>query len=110
MEAAKAYDTAAFKLRGSKAILNFPHDIGNSPVQDNRKRSADMITDAEEVEMKVPKKEEDVIEEEKSTTTTEISPLTPSNWTGVWENDKGIFKIPLLSPLPPPCSKLSTSI
>ncbi|WCJ36425.1 Ethylene-responsive transcription factor 5 [Euphorbia peplus] len=30
IEAAKAYDSAAFRLRGSKAILNFPLEIGNS--------------------------------------------------------------------------------
>nr|AEQ93555.1 AP2/ERF transcription factor [Artemisia annua] len=30
IEAAKAYDRAAFKLRGSKAILNFPLEIGYS--------------------------------------------------------------------------------
>ncbi|KAI3731234.1 hypothetical protein L1987_62421 [Smallanthus sonchifolius] len=29
VEAAKAYDTAAFKLRGNKAILNFPLEIGS---------------------------------------------------------------------------------
>ncbi|XP_078163306.1 uncharacterized protein LOC144558351 [Carex rostrata] len=28
IEAAKAYDLAAFKMRGSKAILNFPNEIG----------------------------------------------------------------------------------
>ncbi|KAK1392860.1 Ethylene-responsive transcription factor [Heracleum sosnowskyi] len=105
VQAAKAYDSAAFKLRGSKAILNFPHDIGNSPApgEDGRKRSGDMTGDGER---KVAKKEEEVIEDEKKA---EISPLTPSNWTGVWEggkNDKGIFEIPLLSPLPPACSKV----
>ncbi|KAE8670912.1 Ethylene-responsive transcription factor 5 [Hibiscus syriacus] len=30
IEAAKAYDRAAFKLRGSKAILNFPLEAGKS--------------------------------------------------------------------------------
>lgn len=110
VEAAKAYDSAAFKLRGSKAILNFPHDIGNSPapVQDGRKRSGDTVVVVEDGEVtKVAKREEEVIEDHK----TEIDPLTPSNWTGVWEggkNDKGIFEIPLLSPLPPACSKVST--
>lgn len=28
IEAAKAYDSAAFKMRGSRAILNFPVDAG----------------------------------------------------------------------------------
>ncbi|GFQ03182.1 ethylene-responsive transcription factor 5, partial [Phtheirospermum japonicum] len=31
VEVARAYDRAAFKLRGSKAILNFPLDIGKCP-------------------------------------------------------------------------------
>ncbi|MFS7960925.1 putative transcription factor AP2-EREBP family [Helianthus anomalus] len=33
VEAAKAYDTAAFKLRGNKAILNFPLEIGGEPAE-----------------------------------------------------------------------------
>ncbi|KAI3817896.1 hypothetical protein L1987_11696 [Smallanthus sonchifolius] len=39
VEAAKAYDTAAFKLRGNKAILNFPLEIG-SPYE-----AAEMVTE-----------------------------------------------------------------
>ncbi|XVE56443.1 hypothetical protein DITRI_Ditri04bG0009700 [Diplodiscus trichospermus] len=40
-EAAVAYDRAAFKMRGSKALLNFPHRIGNNepePVRITAKR------------------------------------------------------------------------
>lgn len=117
VEAAKAYDSAAFKLRGSKAILNFPHHIGNSPApvqDDGRKRSGDMAVEDDGYVSKVAKREaEEVIEDDDKSRITEISPLTPSNWTGVWEggkNDKGIFEIPLLSPLTPACSKVSTSI
>ncbi|KAL8126279.1 hypothetical protein AgCh_013532 [Apium graveolens] len=115
VEAAKAYDSAAFKLRGSKAILNFPHDIGNSPapVEDGRKRSGERAVVEDGDARKVVKREQEEVIEDKSRGVTEVSPLTPSNWTGVWEggkNDKGIFEIPLLSPLTPACSKLSTTI
>ncbi|KAL3524123.1 hypothetical protein ACH5RR_016957 [Cinchona calisaya] len=39
VDAARAYDCAAFRMRGRKAILNFPSDAGRSspPVNSNRK-------------------------------------------------------------------------
>ncbi|XP_071734343.1 ethylene-responsive transcription factor 5-like [Rutidosis leptorrhynchoides] len=99
IDAAKAYDRAAFKLRGSKAILNFPLQIGNltelPEVKSNgRKR---ILKDAD-----VGKKES----MKKMKTETEVSdtPLTPSSWTAVWGcvegegNGEGIFEVPPLSP------------
>ncbi|KAL0403032.1 UNVERIFIED_CONTAM: Ethylene-responsive transcription factor 5 [Sesamum radiatum] len=109
VEAAKAYDRAAFKLRGSKAILNFPLEIGTSnPLPENetaasigcRKRGRE--SECEQRERKEVKREE--TEEAKSESeVTAAVPLTPSSWTAVWDSGdvKGIFEVPLLSPLSP---------
>ncbi|EPS63334.1 hypothetical protein M569_11452, partial [Genlisea aurea] len=88
-EAARSYDRAAFRLRGSKAILNFPLEIGNSdaPQEDaGRKRETAM--------KKVFKTEDGSSSEEVPL------PLTPSIWTDIWDgsNVRGIFEIPPLSP------------
>ncbi|XWS60139.1 hypothetical protein CRYUN_Cryun07bG0008900 [Craigia yunnanensis] len=122
IEAAKAYDRAAFKLRGSKAILNFPLEAGKSNsagsvlTEDSfsRKRRREEEEEEECLESKVVKREE-VTEEKvvvmaaaKETVTVNESVipgvcLTPSNWTGFWDSEdmKGIFNIPPLSPLSP---------
>ncbi|XVF54903.1 hypothetical protein PTKIN_Ptkin05aG0217900 [Pterospermum kingtungense] len=126
IEAAKAYDRAAFKLRGSKAILNFPLEAGKSDSQQSselthedsisRKRGREVEEEVEErLESKVVKTEEVTEEEvatiaeaakETVTVTESVTPgvcLTPSNWTGFWDSEdmKGIFSIPPLSPLSP---------
>ncbi|TKY70798.1 Ethylene-responsive transcription factor 5 [Spatholobus suberectus] len=93
IEAAKAYDRAAFKLRGSKAILNFPLEAG----ADDRKRRREEEEEVGEVEVvKREKIEESDVSRIKDT------PLTPSSWLGFWGSDvNGIFTVPPLSPLSP---------
>ncbi|KAL4385491.1 hypothetical protein GQ457_15G010720 [Hibiscus cannabinus] len=107
IEAAKAYDRAAFKLRGSKAILNFPLEVGSgrldvTTVNVERKRSRDDGDGGEESQVKTVKREKD----EDGTKAREKgdAPLTPSIWTSFLDMDndtKGIFNMPLLSPLSP---------
>ncbi|MBA0794568.1 hypothetical protein Gohar_018883, partial [Gossypium harknessii] len=106
IEAAKAYDEAAFKLRGSKAILNFPLEAGKSSSAHSEltkaciKRKREEEEEEGRVESKVVKreKEENAVKETGSVTPGVC--LTPSNWTGFWDSEdmKGIFSIPPLSP------------
>ncbi|KAM7274023.1 hypothetical protein ACFE04_028687 [Oxalis oulophora] len=97
VEAAVAYDKAAFKLRGSKAILNFPLDASKyklSCMEDNygKKRKAEET----EREVKMVKRSEgnnNVV-------------LTPSSRKAIWDGEdkdliSSIFNVPLLSPLSP---------
>ncbi|XP_059644494.1 ethylene-responsive transcription factor 5-like [Cornus florida] len=107
IEAAKAYDRAAFKMRGSKAILNFPLEAGKSydtlssaTVDGGRKRCRG---GEEGVEQKPVKKERS----SESNTSSSLSgqaacPLTPSSWKAVWDQSvNGIFNLSPLSPLSP---------
>ncbi|KAL7107417.1 hypothetical protein ACP275_06G052800 [Erythranthe tilingii] len=116
VEAAKAYDRAAFKLRGSKAILNFPLDIGNfnssaaadeaapaAIVRRKRGRESEM-EEKEKKEVKTNQRSAEEIPEVKTEvgeSTAAAGPLTPSSWTPVWGfgDEKGIFEVPPLSPL-----------
>ncbi|KAK8650233.1 hypothetical protein V6N13_139879 [Hibiscus sabdariffa] len=101
IEAAKAYDRAAFKLRGAKAILNFPLEAGkpdSGAIDGDRKRCRDDGA-GEERRAKVVKRENKNVTRAKDN---DGAPLTPSNWSAVWDLDddmKSIFNVPLLSPL-----------
>ncbi|KAI4377924.1 hypothetical protein MLD38_015478 [Melastoma candidum] len=82
-EAARAYDRAAFRLRGSKAILNFPLDAGKlhvslqegTGVGARKRQRVDGGGDSKE----------------------EVRPLTPSSWAESWSEqdaETGIFNLP----------------
>ncbi|KAL4323359.1 hypothetical protein GQ457_11G030100 [Hibiscus cannabinus] len=114
--AARAYDRAAFKLRGSKAILNFPLEAGkpNSAESESESESTDdsfpkkreREEEEEETDRSVERKvlvvKKEEVTETESVTTSGVC-LTPSNWKGFWDSEemKGIFSVPPLSPLSP---------
>ncbi|XP_062073910.1 ethylene-responsive transcription factor 5-like [Humulus lupulus] len=103
IDAAKAYDRAAFKLRGSKAILNFPLETGNfkrsAVVQTKRRREDEEATECNAV---VAVKKEKLTEFDDAISYIKDMPLTPSDWTTVCESEgKGFLNVPPLSPLSP---------
>ncbi|KAJ9147666.1 hypothetical protein P3X46_029801 [Hevea brasiliensis] len=95
IEAAKAYDRAAFKLRGSKAILNFPLEAGklhtcvNDRNERKRPRESEIVEGETKKVVKIEEAERDVA-------------LTPSSWTAVWDcvDLKGTMPLSPLSPHP----------
>ncbi|KAH0465416.1 hypothetical protein IEQ34_005519 [Dendrobium chrysotoxum] len=95
LEAARAYDRAAFHMRGSKAILNFPNEVGRSakwirsPVAATVKGKREVENEKLEVfERNIPTLE---------------GPSTTSSWTAVWEDldVQGDFNLQPLSSLSP---------
>lgn len=119
LEAAKAYDKAAFRLRGSKAILNFPLDAGKSPVSDGTPAATTFG-----VKREIREEEECDLNDDASASLKKMklvsssgcadvaaSLLTPSSWMPFWDfgdvKEGSIFSIPPLSPLSPfPCYQL----
>lgn len=94
IEAARAYDQAAFRLRGSKAIVNFPLEVGTwNPRADvgQNKRKRDGEGEEVTVVAKALKTEESHAVE------TETSSLTAVDDWDLTE----LLSMPLLSPLSP---------
>ncbi|KFK24042.1 hypothetical protein AALP_AAs42697U000300 [Arabis alpina] len=89
IEAARAYDQAAFRLRGSKAIVNFPLEVDNW----SNKRKRD---DGGEVE-------EETVAEKKVAKTEEVEETNDVKVEAVideWDFTE-LLNMPLLSPLSP---------
>lgn len=114
VEAALAYDRAAFKMRGSKAILNFPNEIGSSP--DSARPPPPPPKPSVALPLMLPEKrgreetrggEGRGVKKERSEES-ELNipaeePLTPSMWSAIWDGADvmGFFNLPPLSPLSP---------
>lgn len=101
VEAAKAYDRAAFKLRGSKAILNFPLEIGNFKRENDGVAEKISATKKRDIGTENKGGNNKRLKEMNSVSSPTVGPLTPSNWKPVWDfgDGMGIFEIPPLSPL-----------
>ncbi|KAG2335182.1 hypothetical protein Bca4012_017371 [Brassica carinata] len=109
VEAARGYDKAAFKLRGSKAILNFPLEAGKHENSEDDKTVALKSKRKRQVQEDESHGRElssshKAVKREETDAHSEVCPLTPSSWMGVWDGvdgkGMGLFYVPPLSPYP----------
>lgn len=121
IEAAKAYDRTAYKLRGSKAILNFPLELGKfesrnqvvdatAKVRSQKAQKRTRKNGKKKREMKkLGLKKEEILEEQpkicdsNSGTTDQVcQPPVLISWpesVDNWDDKMSLFDYPLLSPL-----------
>ncbi|CAK8570479.1 unnamed protein product [Lathyrus sativus] len=116
IEAAKAYDKAAFQMRGSKAILNFPLDVATDESAEYAESSVSLSSskyikvgekrerdEGNYNEIEIKSRSNNNNKQVKIEEGVSVCPLTPSCWKGFWDTDVmgTIFSVPPLSPLSP---------
>ncbi|KAH0448753.1 hypothetical protein IEQ34_022553 [Dendrobium chrysotoxum] len=100
IEAARAYDRAAFQMRGSKAILNFPNEVVSSA---NCVRPAMAVEKRGREDGEAEREFKRTREEESERNIPSEGPLSPSIWSVVLEGAdvEELFNLPPVSPLSP---------